>query len=160
MVNLGKSITGIFFATTTISLITFAADHSSNQAEGNRHNNMEKPYFKLFTSKEATGPHLSKLPEKPQIILPVAFSKIPEGQEVLLKWHQIPGATAYHLQIASDPQFKWIIQEVYSLTETEFRIRNLSAGTVFWRVAAVNSQNLPGYTKSPFAFSSFEVTSR
>jgi hypothetical protein len=114
----------------------------------------DKPHHKVFPPPQANL-ELSKKPAKPELVEPAALAKI-SGPSVTLKWKGAEGAEKYHLQVATDPNFKWLIEDQKTLTETSFNFSKAEPGkNYFWRVASVKSSNEPGFTKSYFTHSSF-----
>ena len=75
----------------------------------------------------------------------------PLHQEVILEtishrplsWAKVKGAALYHLQVASDPQFRRILISVY-LSPNQFTIKALPKGTFFWRVSSINKEGMEG----------------
>lgn len=92
-----------------------------------------------------------------QILSPKAFEKV-SAQKVELTWQETQGAQAYHLQVATDPEFKWVIINENFYEGLKFELSNLQAGTTyFWRVAGVKRDNDPTWMKGIFTLSSFET---
>lgn len=97
------------------------------------------------------------LPGNIEIIEPQALSKI-SGTTVTLKWKPAKGANVYHLQVATDPRFKWLVTENHNVSGESFEVSNLQQGQqYFWRVAGRAPENDASWTKGFFATSSFEV---
>ncbi len=97
------------------------------------------------------------LPGKIVIVEPQALSKV-SGTTVTLKWKPSVGATVYHVQVATDPRFKWMVTEDSWVSAESFEVANLQAGQqYFWRVAGRAPDNDPSWTHGYFAASSFEV---
>lgn len=122
-------------------------------APGGEH--AQKPYTKLFPQPKA-NPEKSTPPSAITLLNPQALSTLTE-KSVLLEWSSEARAEAYHLQVATDPNFKWLIQDQPLLKETQFKLENLPSGFIYWRVAAKRPGNMDGHTKSIFNSSSFEV---
>jgi len=129
----------------SLPLLSLAADSSGS----------EKAYRNLLPPPKANRA-LSTLPSKVELKSPEALSKV-AGNTVQLEWAPSESAEAYHLQIAKDPEFKWIIQEEHFIKATRFEVANLPKGQVFWRVAASRPQNMEAHWKTVFTSSSFEV---
>lgn len=83
------------------------------------------------------------------------------GANAKLEWSEVAGATNYHVQVSKDAGFNnrsMYVTEDKWVKGNSFEVSNLEPGQkYFWRVAAVNSNNDPMYTKSLFNFSSFIV---
>lgn len=98
---------------------------------------------------------MSTPPAKVTLTSPTYLQKIAEDS-VTLKWQAVETADVYHVQVASDANFKWIISQDYFVKTTEYTVTGLDAGkNYFWRVAAVKSNNMDGHIKGPFTMSSF-----
>ena len=96
-------------------------------------------------------------PEKPTIAEPAFFAAHP-SDTIILKWKASSTATHYHVQVAKDANFKWLILDNATVAKTEIEVSKLEKNKhYYWRVAAVNSKNDSEYTKSVFASSMFET---
>ncbi len=97
------------------------------------------------------------VPAKTRLLSPKALDKI-SGGSVSLKWEAVPNAEVYHVQVATDPRFKWMVSEKMDVTGESYNVAGLESGKqYFWRVAARRPTNDAGYTKGAFTFSSFEI---
>lgn len=97
------------------------------------------------------------LPGRTEILEPKALSKI-SGGSVTLKWKGAEGASVYHVQVATDPRFKWMVTENHNVAGETFEVTGLEAGQqYFWRVAGRSPENDASWTKGYFSSSSFEV---
>lgn len=131
--------------------VSFAADHESGHKEEKSHKDWNE-VFKQPVGNEA----LAQAPEKTQIIEPTFLAPI-TGSEVTLKWTPVVGVK-YHLQVATDPNFKWLVMDEALVTYTEYNLKNITAGQqYFWRVYTQKPENNNSYTKGPAVSSSFEV---
>jgi hypothetical protein len=130
----------------SLSLTTLAANDSHGE---------EKAYRNLLPQPKANKA-LATPPRKVELKSPEALSKV-TGTNVLLEWTPSEGAETYHIQVAKDPAFKWIIQENHSVKSTSFQATNLPKGQIFWRVAAQKPGNMAAHWKSVFTSSSFEI---
>jgi len=98
------------------------------------------------------------VPAKPDLTSPAYFSAI-NGAAATLKWKAAEGAQVYHVQVATDANFKWLVAENQEVKDTSFEVANLEAGKhYFWRVASVRPDNWKTFRKSYFATSMFETT--
>jgi hypothetical protein len=121
----------------------------NNQHEGKRKND--------FYPKKPMDKALSTRPAKVQLLEPKAFSKI-SAPAVTLKWNPAEGAEAYRLQVATDPNFKWLVVQEDLYKNTSYELKNLEAGQqYFWRVSGVRAQNEAGFSSSFASQSSFET---
>lgn len=77
---------------------------------------------------------------------------------VTLRWEAATGADHYHVQVATDPNFKWLVTENHNVSGTSFEAKDLKPGTkYFWRVAGWKSDNMAATNKAAFAISTFET---
>lgn len=143
-------LTSVIFA--LIMHIPYLSQASGTKAEG-----LEASKHELGFPQPQPDLSLSMAPEKVLLTAPAALETISETQ-VSLKWQSKSKADVYHVQVATDAAFKWLIVDDYSVKTTEFKVTGLESGkNYFWRVAAVKSNNLPTHSKSPFSFNSFSV---
>ena len=98
-----------------------------------------------------------KAPSKVDLTQP-AFMATITSPNVILKWKPSPNAKNYHLQVATDPNFKWLKVDEHMLTTTEYEVRQLDENKhYYWRVAPENRDKMPGSTKGTFAASMFQT---
>ena len=98
----------------------------------------------------------AKSPGAVELVAP-AFSSSISGQ-TQLKWKDVQDAENYHLQIAKDPNFKWLVADEHMYKGTSFELKNLEPGLhYYWRVAATNQGKWPGSTKGAYSKSMFET---
>ena len=98
-----------------------------------------------------------EVPAKPELVAPAYFSSV-KGDKVTLQWKEVTGADEYHIQVATDPNFKWLVKEDHHAKATSFDVDGLEGGKhYFWRVSAVKSNNWSTFRKSFFAMSMFET---
>ena len=89
-------------------------------------------------------------------ILEPKMNSVQTGQAEL-KWKSAVDAESYHLQIATDPAFKWLKVNEHGFKGTTYTL-NLEPNThYFWRVAGTNFKKWDGSTKGVFANSMFET---
>jgi hypothetical protein len=99
----------------------------------------------------------STVPNAPELMSP-AFMKALSETSVKLEWKAVEGVEVYHVQVATDPNFKWLKSEQNLLKATSFDVADLEAGkSYYWRVAAVKPENMSTYTKSTFTKSMFKT---
>lgn len=97
------------------------------------------------------------IPAQVTLTQPKALAKV-SGTSVQLKWERLEAATVYHVQVAKDPRFMWLITENHNVNGESFEVSGLESGKqYFWRVAARRPENQAGTTKGVFTQSSFEV---
>lgn len=95
------------------------------------------------------------------IALPAAptLPRNPLNREVILEaiarrplsWPKVKKAALYHLQVASDQNFRRVLISVI-LTPHQFTIKELPRGTFFWRISSINSEGLEGEFSPVFYF--------
>ncbi len=130
-----------------------------HHAKPTEHEELNKKMNSLFPEKQK-NPMQSDRPTTVKLSSPKFLSKI-SGSEIKLEWVSVDGATNYHVQVATDPNFKWLIANDHWVKTNSFEAKNLEAGQkYFWRVAAVKGDNDAMYTKSLFVSSVFETTSK
>lgn len=113
-----------------------------------------KDWNKLFPQPKLET-QLSKTPLKTTLLSPDFMQQV-SAAKVQLKWKDVADAPEYHLQVATDPNFKWLTLDQNNIKENTFEVTGLEAGkTYFWRVAAVNTAKVNTHQKSPFVQSSF-----
>ena len=109
----------------------------------------------LFPTKAAEKAKATP-PAAVELISPAFRSQVKAPIE--LTWKDSATATHYHVQVATDPNFKWLLTEDKNVHGTKFVFSGAEVGkSYFWRVWAVNSQNDAGFTKSSSVFSQFSV---
>lgn len=144
-----------------VSLLAFALtlaltspSLAEEAAHGGGHGNLAEKMNALFPPKEAQ-PEKHDVPSKPELSGPAYFSEI-KGDKVTLQWKAVTGADEYHVQVATDSNFKWLVAEEFHNKTTSFEATGLQAGQhYFWRVAAVKSNNWSTFRKGFFAMSMF-----
>ncbi|WP_374075952.1 fibronectin type III domain-containing protein [Bdellovibrio bacteriovorus] len=144
-----------------VSLLAFAltlALTSPSLAEeghgGGGHGNLAEKMNALFP-KPQEQPDKHDVPAKPELSSPAYFSEV-SGDKTALTWKAVAGADEYHVQVATDANFKWLVANEYHNKTTSFEATGLEAGKhYFWRVAAVKSTNWSTFRKSFFATSMF-----
>ncbi len=97
------------------------------------------------------------LPGKVELIEPKAFANV-SGTSVELKWKAAEGATTYRVQVAKDPNFKWIVTQQDFVKDTQLTVNGLEAGNEYhWRVFPWNKDNDATFTSGFSARSTFTV---
>ncbi len=96
-------------------------------------------------------------PSAPELIGPAFMEKI-SGSNVTLKWNPGIGAVRYHVQVAKDPNFKWLLVDEPRYQGTSYEVKALeSQKHYYWRVFSRNEDQEPGYTTSQSAKSMFQT---
>jgi hypothetical protein len=68
----------------------------------------------------------------------------PQHATTLLAWRSVPGAAAYHFQIDYSASFNRPIKDMPAWKDNSLELRGLDVGRYYWRVAAVDKQNVEG----------------
>lgn len=140
------------FALTSKSL---ASEEAHGEGHGG-HEQLAEKMNSLFPPKQADM-EAQKIPAKPELSSPAYFTAV-KGDTVKLEWKAAQGAQVYHVQVATDANFKWLVAEDQTHKETSFEVTKLEAGKhYFWRVASVRPDNWKTFRKSFFASSMFET---
>ena len=114
----------------------------------------EKDWNKLFPQPKLET-KLGLTPGKTTLLSPDFMQQV-SGAKVELRWKDVSDAPEYHVQVATDPNFKWLTVDQNNVKENKFEVSGLEAGkTYFWRVASVNTGKVKTHQKSPFVQSSF-----
>ena len=109
----------------------------------------------LFPKPQA-NPAKATTPDMVKLEAPKFFAEL--SGTASLKWSASPTATNYHLQVATDPNFKWLVVNEQELKDTGFEVKGLEAGKhYFWRVLAVKRDNNATWMKSYWAQSMFSA---
>jgi hypothetical protein len=99
------------------------------------------------------------LPPPPTLRAPSHQAEItypnPAQATTLLVWAPVPGAVAYHVMLDYSPHFNRPLLDRGRHSETSVELQGLDVGKFYWKVAAVDKENVEG----PFsAFARFTVT--
>jgi hypothetical protein len=99
----------------------------------------------------------SARPAKPELLEPSYRAQI-SADTATLKWSSVANADGYHLQLATDPAFKWLVVNEELFKGTSYEAKGLEKGKhYFWRVAAMKTDNAPTFMKGWFSLSTFET---
>ena len=138
-----------------VSIVAFAmaltlGSQSIAAGGGDGHHSMGVAQPKQDPAKRIT-------PDSVELVAP-EYAAVIAGDKATVEWKGVEGADQYHVQVAKDPNFKWLVANEYFNKTTSYEVSGLEAGkTYFWRVAAVNSKNEQLFRKSSFKASSFAV---
>jgi hypothetical protein len=137
---------------TTLSQSAFAAGPDAGHGDAKAH----RDNTTLFPPRVADGT-MATAPEKPELLEPAFQAKV-EGTSTNLTWKESAGADVYHVQVATDPNFKWLVKEDRNVKGSSFTADGLQAGkTYFWRVAPWKNGNMAATNKGRFSQSVFET---
>jgi|GEM_PF-899923 len=154
----------LFFSILVIILFKFQAHgvegrgHDSSPAEHKGHDpeHIAKEMSALFPQPQADLGQQMR-PSSPELVGPTFYEEIPAGK-VTLKWKASTGADAYHVQVATDANFKWLVNESFEVLGTSFEVNGLESGkNYYWRVLGAKMSNVSQFTKSEFNSSMFRV---
>lgn len=110
----------------------------------------------LFPPKQADAT-LSTPPAKTELQTPKFMDKV-SGDSTELTWTAVTGADVYHVQVATDPNFKWLKADDHAVKGTSFKVSGLEKGKkYYWRVAGWKTNNMASTNKASFATSLFTV---
>lgn len=139
-----KIFTQLLFAIVFVSLSAFANEQEHGERKAD------------FFPRKPADKTLSARPATPELLEPKALSVV--GNQVTLKWKPVETAESYRLQVATDPNFKWIVTQQDFYKDTSYNLTGLESGKhYFWRVYAWKTNNEAGHTSSFATLSSFEV---
>lgn len=101
------------------------------------------------------------LPGVPALLAPSHQAEIiypdPARATTLLIWKQVPGAVAYHVMLDYSAYFNRPLVDRTGVAESQVQLRSLDTGKYYWRVAAVDKDNVEGAFSE---FARFTVTRR
>lgn len=140
----------------TLALTSQSVASEEGGEHGGGHGQLAEKMNALFPHKQA-DPGKRDVPAKPELESPAYFAKI-TGAQTTLKWKEVANAEEYHVQVATDANFKWLVANDYHVKGGTFEATNLEPGKhYFWRVAAVKPSNWSTFRRSFFAMSMFET---
>ena len=126
------------------------AAHGENEEEANA-----AKMSSLFPTKQKNA-DLGARPAVTELTSP-AFLAVVGAGSVKLEWKAVPTATDYHVQVATDPNFKWLVANEKFVKTNSYDFKAEAGKRYFWRVASFKGDNNPSYTKSNFVGSAFNV---
>ncbi|MES3036344.1 MAG: hypothetical protein V4736_00430 [Bdellovibrionota bacterium] len=150
--------------TLTFASLTFAADDHDKPAghvqkgthsSSTPHGESARDNSALFPPKVANK-NLSSVAAATTLQSPNFMAHVPASAPVQLKWSAVEGVSNYHLQVSTDPNFKWLVVDETLLKDTQFQVKAVEAGRhYYWRVAGMKPENDAGYLKGPYVKSMF-----
>lgn len=156
-------ITPAIILTVALSLNAQAADETHDEAaHGEQHDaghaaegKSHRDNNALFPQPKADVAGKGTAPKAVQMIAPKFHATVPAGT-VTLSWNASEGADAYHVQVATDPAFKWLKADEHFVNGTSFEAKDLEKGkTYYWRVAPWKNGNMAAANKGTFTPSVF-----
>ena len=132
----------------------FSTAGAASDAHGEGHG--DGAHHSVGVPQPVADPSKATRPGRVTLAEPKAFAKLKAGT-VNLTWKSAEGAESYHVQVATDPRFKWMVSEEFFVKGESFTTPDLKPGTYFWRVASKRPGNDPSWTTGFFTSSSFVV---
>jgi hypothetical protein len=139
------------------------SDHKSETGHGDHknlsHEEKKKHHGEVLNSlfpEKRPDRATVQTPAKVQLSSPAFLASV--GAQVKMEWQESFGGAEYHVQIATDPNFKWLLvnEKFHKATSYEFNAPEVGK-KYYWRVAGFNRNNTASYTKGPFSSSVFVV---
>lgn len=150
-----------FIATIALTTQSIAADtgaaHGSGQesSHGSGHGNLVEKMNSLYPTKMPNA-ELGTQPSSVEIKSPAFLGNVGAGP-VKLEWTAAKDATDYHVQVATDPNFKWLVVNEKFIKENSYNFTAEAGKRYYWRVASFKGNNTESHTKSNFVSSAFNV---
>jgi len=142
-----------------VSLVIFASTLALTAQSVASNADLEREMNALFPPPQPDLT-LAQSPAKPSLESPTYYQKVAPGA-VTLKWKESAETPSFHIQVATDPDFKWLVKEEHLFKGNTLEISGLEASKhYFWRIAGIKSNNKNGHTKGPYASSMFETSSK
>ncbi len=139
-------------------------DHCTEKKEVGHHTEADSKEEKVFEKMNSLFPERQKnaiQSERPLVVkltAPQFLAKI-SGTAAKLEWSVVQGATHYHVQVATDPNFKWLVANDYWVKTNSFNATSLEPDRkYYWRVASIKDTNDAMFTKSVFVSSLFSTS--
>lgn len=105
-----------------------------------------RPYDKITMFIRRLGSNDSLTPT-PTLAVP-AQDSVSTSQKAVFRWHLVPSAMMYELQLATDATFQNIVLDsTFNQIDTVESISKLKPGTYFWRVLANNGGHASEYSE-------------
>ncbi|MBC7741131.1 MAG: fibronectin type III domain-containing protein [Bdellovibrionaceae bacterium] len=140
--------------------VTNGNAHPGLQGEANSHHSkLSERMNSLFPEKQKSVEQVAR-PGTVKIVSPKFLAEI-KAPNVKLEWSAAENATSYVLQVATDPNFKWLVTNEKFVTGNSFEVSNLEAGhKYYWRVAGFKVENNSSYNQSLFVSSAFTTETK
>lgn len=150
------SLTALAANTEVTCTDTAKTDCTQTNTHSGGHDDLTSKMNSLFPEKQQNAAQRAR-PEIVKLTTPTFLSTVGAGN-VKLEWSAAEGATGYHLQIATDSNFKWLIIDDPLVKTNSFDFSKAEAGQrYFWRVSSTKYENKTTFTKSLFTSSAFDV---
>jgi hypothetical protein len=82
--------------------------------------------------------------EPPLITAPREITELRNIFDIDVMWHGVPRAAGYHVLLARDRKFKYVIFENAKVPGTSIRISNLDYGTYFLKISTISKDGVEG----------------
>lgn len=149
-----KILVSLLALAMTMTLAAPALAAEGGDEHGGGHHGLEERMNALFPQPQPKFER-RELPVVPELTSP-AFHASVSGDKAVLQWKAVEGADEYHVQVATDAEFKWLILDNANVKENSLEVAGLEAGkSYFWRVSAVRKNNWSTFRKSTFTSSMF-----
>ncbi len=79
---------------------------------------------------------------EPRLATPLPNWQVPYA--VTFEWYEVPGASAYAIQVSTEPTFTTGVVVNEAVPGCVFQVEVPFAGTLWWRVSAYDARGLPG----------------
>ena len=90
--------------------------------------------------------------DPPLITSPEEIEELRNIFDVNIKWHGVPRAAGYHVVLARDRTFKYVVFENAKVSGTSVRIGNLDYGTYFLKISTISKEGVEGFFSSTRSF--------
>jgi hypothetical protein len=90
--------------------------------------------------------------EPPLITAPKEIAELRNIFDIDIIWHGVPRATGYHVLLARDRTFRYVIFEDAKVPGTSIRIRNLDYGTYFLKISTISKDGVEGLFSNTRSF--------
>jgi hypothetical protein len=120
----------------------------SGQADVRRGSNSIRlgQYEQVTFESNAPGLTRSKVIAPPALVDPVnmalTMSKDPKSTPVDFAWSEVPGATAYHLQVSPSTMFSNFVVDKKIVGKASAQIAGLDEGTYYWVVSSIDAKGI------------------
>ncbi len=129
--------------------------HSKHKGAENAHGNGLSEHMNSLFPEKQKNPTVTARPTSVKLTSPKFLAKV-STPTVKLEWAAADGATSYHVQVATDPNFKWLVTNEHFVKTTSYDMANLQPGQkYYWRIASLKGENDSSFTKSLFISSVF-----
>ncbi len=146
----------VFILAMSLSFESTAESAKGGAGHGSGHGDLSAKMNSLFPEKQK-NPAVGTPPRQTKLVAPKFLTTVPAGT-VKLQWSETVGATNYHVQVATDPNFKWVLLNEHFAKGTSLDFATAETGKrYFWRVASVKNDNISMHSKSLFVSSAFDA---